>query len=96
MEKAREAGPVHLGYQFWKELKMDEIFKQADFSEKTRLLTLLMVMNRLVSPSSEHKMPNWINSIALSDILSVDLTSLNDEALYRNLDELHPRRDTLG
>jgi len=37
-------------------------------------------------------MPNWINSTALSDILSVDLTSLNDEALYRNLDELHPRR----
>ncbi len=37
-------------------------------------------------------MPNWINSIALSDILSVGLASLNDDALYRNLDELHPKR----
>lgn len=92
MEKMREAGPVHVGYEFWKKLKMDEILEQAGFSEKTRLLTLLMVMNRLVSPSSEHKMPNWINSTALSDILSVDLASLNDDALYRNLDELHPRR----
>jgi len=92
MEKMREAGPVHVGYEFWKKLKMDEILKEAGFSEKTRLLTLLMVMNRLVSPSSEHKMPGWINSTALSDILSVDLTSLNDEALYQNLDELYPRR----
>jgi len=92
MERAREAGPVHVGYQFWKKLKMDEILKQAGFSEKVRLLTLLMVMNRLISPSSEHKMPNWINSTALSDILSVDLTSLNDDALYRNLDKLYPRR----
>ncbi|TKJ46944.1 hypothetical protein CEE34_06185 [Candidatus Aerophobetes bacterium Ae_b3a] len=92
MERAREAGPVHVGYQFWKKLKMDEILKQAGFSEKEILLTLLMVMNRLISPSSEHKMPDWINSTALSDILSLDLTSLNDDALYRNLDKLYPKR----
>ncbi len=39
MEKAREAGPVHAGYQFWKKLKMDEILKQAGFSEKEILLS---------------------------------------------------------
>ncbi len=92
MEKAREAGPAHVGCQFWKKLKMDEVLKQAGFSEKVRLLTLLMVMNRLVAPSSEHKMPDWVNGTALSDILSVDLTSLNDDALYRNLDKLYPKR----
>jgi len=92
MEKAREAGPVHVGYQFWKKLEMDEILKRAGFSEKVRLLTLLMVMNRLILPSSEHKMPDWINGTALSDILSVDLASLNDDALYRNLDKLYPKR----
>jgi len=92
MEKAREADPVHVGYQFWEKLEMDEILKRAGFSEKTRLLTLLMVMNRLISPSSEHKMPDWINGTALSDILSVDLASLNDDALYRNLDKLYPKR----
>jgi len=37
MEKMREAGPVHVGHQFWKKLKMDEILKQAGFSEKIRL-----------------------------------------------------------
>ncbi len=95
MERAREVGPVHVGCQFWKKLKMDEVLKQAGFSEKTRLLTLLMVMNRLISPSSEHKMPDWINSTALSNLLSLDLTSLNDDALYRNLNELYPRKDII-
>jgi len=92
MERAREAGPVHVGYQFWKKLEMNEVLKQAGFSEKTRFLTLLMLMNRLVAPSSEHKMPDWVNGTALSDILSVNLASLNDDALYRNLDRLYPKR----
>jgi len=92
MEKAREAGPVHAGYQFWKKLAMDDILKEAGFSKRARLLTLVMVMNRLLSPSSEHQMPDWVNSTALSDILSLNLESLNDDALYRNMDKLHPKR----
>jgi len=95
MEKAREAGPVHVGYQFWKKLGMNGILKEAGFSEKEILLTLVMVMNRLVSPSSEHKMPGWINSTALSDILSIDLESLNDDVFYCNMDNLYPRREII-
>jgi len=45
-----------------------------------------MVLNRLVAPSSEHAMPDWVQGTALSDILGVDLGELSDEALYRNLD----------
>ncbi len=71
---------------------MEEILEKAGFSEKVRLLTLLMVMNRLILPSSEHKMPGWAKDTVLSDILSVNLASLNDDALYRNLDRLYPKR----
>jgi len=49
-------------------------------------------MNRLIAPSSEHQMPGWVNGIALQDILSVDLDSLNDDLLYRNMDKLYPKR----
>ena len=91
-EEAREAGGVHVGYEFWKRLNLDEILHRAGFSEKAILLTLLMVMNRLIAPSSEHKMPDWIKSTALADILSIDLDTLNDDCLYRNMDKLYPRR----
>ena len=37
-------------------------------------------------------MPDWVQSTALSDVLCVDLSELSDEALYRNLDRLHPNR----
>jgi len=57
-EEAREVGGVHVGYEFWKKLGLDEILKKAGFSEKAILFTLLMVMNRLIAPSSEYKMPD--------------------------------------
>jgi transposase len=54
-----------------------------------------MTLNRLIFPLSEHAMPNWIRSTALVDILGTDLALLSDEALYRNLDRLHPHREAI-
>jgi transposase len=92
LEKAREAGPVHVGHQLWRRLGLEEILQHSGFSARARLLSEVMVLNRLVAPCSEHAMPGWIERTALSDILSVDLSELSDESLYRNLDRLHPNR----
>src|SRR5208283_5158008 len=43
----------------------------------------------------EHAMPEWIRNTALADILGTDFSGLNDEALYRNLDRLHPNREAI-
>jgi transposase len=92
LEKAREAGPVHVGHQLWRRLGLGEILRHSGLSARARLLSEVMVLNRFVAPCSEHAMPGWIERTALSDILSVDLSELSDEALYRNLDRLHPNR----
>lgn len=92
LEKAREAGPVHVGHQMWRRLGLGEILLHSGLSARARLLSEVMVLNRLVAPCSEHAMPGWIERTALSDILSVDLGELSDESLYRNLDRLHPNR----
>ena len=88
----RSAGPVHVGFQFWKRLELDAILKHLGFSTKAIQLTCAMTLNRLVYPRSEHAMPGWIRSTALGEILSVDFGSLVDDPLYRNLDRLHPNR----
>ncbi len=88
----RTAGPVHVGFQFWKRLGFDAILKQRGFSLKAIRLTCAMTLNRLIHPNSEHAMPDWIRSTALGDILGVDFTTLVDDPLYRNLDRLHPNR----
>ncbi len=95
LEKAREAGPVHVGHQIWQRLGLGEILKQIGLSARARLLSEVMVLNRLVAPCSEHAMPEWIGHTALSDILRVDLSELSDESLYRNLDRLHPNRQQI-
>jgi len=49
----------------------------------------------LISPLSEHAMPDWIRRTALSDILNEDFSELEDESLYRNLDRLYPTRELI-
>jgi len=94
-EESREAGPVHVGYQFWLRLGLDGILAQAGLSERTRQLTCVMTLNRLIHPASELAMPDWVRSTALSDMLQTDFQRLAEDALYRNLDKLHPQRVTI-
>ena len=91
-EREREAGPVHVGVQFWHKLNLDRILQEAGLNLRTRLLTCVMVMNRLIHPKSEHAMPDWIRNTGLGDILEEDFSSLCDDSLYRNLDRLYPKR----
>ncbi len=91
-EDAREAGPVHVGHQMWRALELDRILAEAGLSARTRLLTEVMTLNRLVHPTSEHAMPDWIRRTAVADLLGADFRTLSDEALYQNLTRLHPQR----
>lgn len=91
-ERHRQAGPVHVGHPFWKRLGLDPILAHVGLSERTRVLTCAMIMNRLVHPCSEHAMPKWMRRTALDDILGVDFDELADDALYRNMDRLYRNR----
>jgi transposase len=95
IERAREAGPVHVGHQLWGQLGMNRILQEAGLSTRACRLTEVMTLNRLICPSSEHAMPDWIRRTALGDILQQDFSELEDEALYRNLDRLHPNREAI-
>jgi transposase len=91
-ENHREAGPVHVGHQLWQKLGLDDVLARAGLSDRTRVLTEIMTLNRLVCPLSEHAMPNWVRRTALADLLGETFDTLVDESLYQNLDRLHPRR----
>ena len=95
IEEAREAGSVYVAHQMWRRLKLDAILAKAGLNRRARLLTELMTINRLVAPASEHATPEWVRRTALADLLHADFRLLNDEALYRNLDRLHPQRELI-
>ena len=93
VEEAREAGPVHVGHQMWQQLGLSEVLRAAGLPERACLLSEAMTLNRLVFPLSEHAMCDWIQRTALGDILGAEFSPLSDDALYRNLDRLHPNRE---
>jgi transposase len=95
VEEAREAGPVYVGHQMWRELGLAQILAGAGLSARVGLVTEAMVLNRLIAPRSEHAMPDWIRRCAVEEFLQSDFGRLSDEALYRNLDKLHPHREQI-
>ena len=95
LEKAREAGPVYVGWEFFKRLGLPEILAEVGLKERSRTLTAAMVLNRLVYPCPENAMPAWFSRTAVEDILGVDLAGITPFPLYRNLDKLYPRRERI-
>ena len=95
VEQAREAGPVYVGHQVWRELGLPQILARAGLAERACALTEAMVLNRLIAPRSEHAMPDWIRRCALEELLQSDFSTLSEASLYRNLDQLHPRREPI-
>jgi transposase len=79
----------------WNRLGLGEVLAKTGLSQRARKLTELMTINRLVAPLSEYAMPDWIRRTALADIFETSFDSLADEALYRNLDRLHPKRESI-
>jgi transposase len=94
-EEPRPAGHIHVGLQFWNRLGLDDILKSLGFAPEVIKLTCAMTLNRLVHPTAEYAMPDWIRSTAMAEILGVDFSALVDDPLYRNLDRLHPHRGTI-
>jgi transposase len=91
-ERHREAGPVHVGYQFWKRLDLDDILSAVGIAPATRQRACAMILNRLIQPASEHAIPQWIGRTALADILGTGFDDVSEDTLYRVLDKLHPHR----
>lgn len=94
-EEHREAGPVHVGHQIWRQLGLGEILRRAGLSERACVLSEVMTLNRLIFPLSELAMSDWIRRTAMGDILGTHFSELNEDALYRNLDRLHPKREQI-
>lgn len=91
-ERHREAGPVHVGHQFWQRPGLDRILRDCGLSATAQRLACAMALNRLIAPCSEHAMPDWIRRTALADILGVDFGGLTEDPLYGVLDKLYPHR----
>jgi transposase len=92
-EEIRVAGPLHVGRHFYSRLGIAEVLAECGLSERSRQLTEVMVLGRLVHPDSELATAGWAPRTALADWLAV--RRLHESSLYRQLDRLHPQREKI-
>jgi len=100
LERARRFGDVWLGWRLWCALGLDRFCaaQVAEGRERVPWATMaaILVIARLCEPSSElHIAEDWYRRTALADLLGVPEMRVNDDRLYRALDQLLPHKQAL-
>ena len=101
IERMRRFGDVWLALALWRKLGLDEFFaKQMEGGRETidwDGMSCVSTIARFCYPSSELAISErWIDQTAIDDILGIDLRHINDDRLYRTLDEMLPCKQVLG
>jgi len=97
LERGRSFGDVWLGWTLWRALKLDtvcaELLPVGREAVPWSVMAAVLVIARLCEPSSElHIAEDWFRRSALEDLLSLPGEAVNDDRLYRALDQLLPHK----
>jgi hypothetical protein len=100
LERMRRFGDVWLGWRLWCALRLDAFCAERlpEGREQVAWATMaaILVIARLCEPSSElHIAEDWYRRTALADLLGVATERVNDDRLYRALDQLLPHKRAL-
>lgn len=100
VERLRSFGDVYLGLALWKRLQLDtfcmEYMKPGKEEIPWSLMACILTLARFCAPSSELQIADfWYGTTALDDLLGVPREKINDDRLYRALDELLPHKEAL-
>ena len=75
----------------WNYWQLDQAF-DFDISASvlsTPLIAKILTINRCTAPCSHYSIPRWAEQTALAQVLDVDLSGLNDDKIYYELDKIH-------
>ncbi len=100
VENCRQFGGPWLALELVKQLGLHEFLRRAMPAGQEHvpwsLTALILVIARLCEPSSElHIAEHFYRQSALDDLLGVPLDKVDDNRLYRGLDELLPHKPAL-
>jgi transposase len=100
LERGRRFGDVWLGWRLWQAVGFDDLLTRLLPQGRAELpwgrLAAILVIARLCEPSSElHIAEDWFRRTALGNLLDVPEEKVNDDRLYRALDQLLPHKQRL-
>ena len=100
LRRPRLLGSCWLGCELWNQLELDTFWQQklpnGREAKSWEKVLQLLVVNRLVAPSSEfHVHRQWFLSTAMDELLQVDFAVAEKDRLYRCLDRLLEHKQDL-
>jgi transposase len=100
VERVREFGEVYLALSLWRRLGLHQLLEELIPSGREevpweRIACLLAVARFCAQPSELGVAERWYQRTALEDLLGVSWEKINEDRLYRGLDELHRRKEQL-
>ena len=94
--EGRSVGPEHVGVQAMTQLGFFKLFRQLKFKKATADLATLLVVGRLIHPSSERELKRFAEEESgLDHILGTDFSRLTNHALYDTSDLLFTHKDQI-
>jgi transposase len=100
LERVREFGEVYLALSLWRRLGLHTLLQELIPSGREevpweRIACLLTVARFCAQKSELGVAERWYQRTALEDLLGVSWEKINDDRLYRGLDQLHQRKEQL-
>jgi transposase len=100
VERSRAFGGPWLGLELCRRLGLVEFLERAIASGREEIswpvMALVLVLGRLCEPSSElHLAEHFYEASALAELLGVPAEKVNEDRLYRALDQLLPHKEAL-
>src|SRR5262249_30171044 len=100
LERGRRFGDVWLACHLWQAVGLDRLLAtlmpQGYEDIPWARMAAVLVIARLCEPSSElHLAEDWFRRTALGDLLDIPAAKVNDDRLYRALDQLLPHKERL-
>lgn len=100
LERPRKFGDAWLGWTLWRALGLEDLLSEWIPEGREEVswarMAAILVIARLCEPSSElHIAEDWYRRTALEDLLGIPVEKVNDDRLYRALDELLPYKEKL-
>ncbi len=100
VERGRRFGDVWLAWRLWQALGLDQLMERLFPPGREEVpwdtMAAVLVIARLCEPSSElHIAEDWFRRTALGDLLGLAEEKVNDDRLYRALDQLLPHKAAL-
>lgn len=78
----------------WNQWKLDEAFNYdiTDSPLPTHTIAKILTINRCTDPCSHYSVPQWAKKTALGEILQIDLSGVNDDKIYYELDKINKNK----